>query len=60
MHHELASNEHKAPFPGGAKKLYARPELRELGSIESLTAGPDGGSQDMVIFAPGGDDVGIS
>ena len=38
------------------KRAYVRPELQGLGTIESLTSGSNpAGTEDAVIFAPGGD-----
>ena len=46
------------PSPEGAPsptpKAYARPALTELGTVEVLTAGPQGGSIDQIVGSSGG------
>lgn len=38
-----------------ARKAYVRPSLDCLGALASMTRGPGMGTEDAVIFAPGGD-----
>jgi hypothetical protein len=42
------------PSPS-AKKAFAPPSLERLGALASVTRGPGLGTEDAVIFAPGGD-----
>lgn len=37
------------------RKPFAPPSLEQLGALTSVTRGPGLGSEDAVIFAPGGD-----
>lgn len=44
---------HASPAP--LRKPFAPPSLERLGALASVTRGPGLGSEDAVIFAPGGD-----
>ena len=46
-------NQQDAPF--SSRKAFTPPSLEQLGALASVTRGPSMGTEDAVIFAPGGD-----